>query len=145
MRRWLRSHLKSMSKKCSRKGLYEYLAFEYSCISSGAEVLSIGAGGKVNELLESYAKKNNFHFVTFDIDESRKPNIIGDLCDYDFGESKYDVVVMSEVLEHLYAPHLGIKSVYNILKPKGKLILTTPFILPLHDRPYDYSGLQNTD
>lgn len=47
-------------------------------------------------------------------------------------------MVLSEVLEHLHDPRLGLDNVYKILKPNGKLILSTPFILPIHDRPYDY-------
>src|SRR6266478_874760 len=124
-----------MSKHLSRKGLYEFLSKQYAEIPAGADVLSIGAGGEVNRLLQMFAKRTGFKVVSFDIDESRDPDLIGDICSYDFGERQFDVVVMSEVLEHLHSPHLGTKVVHGILKTNGRLILTTPFILPLHDRP----------
>jgi SAM-dependent methyltransferase len=130
--------LLSKSKALSRKGLYEFLAKEYATIPHGAQVLSIGAGGEVNELLQTFAKRNSFRFVSFDIDEARGPDIVGDICTYDFDSTRFDVVVMSEVLEHLHSPQDGLKNIHNILCPGGKLILTTPFILPMHDRPYDY-------
>ncbi len=122
----------------SRQGLYEFLEREYSAIPLKAEVLSIGAGGEVNELLLKAAKRNGFGVTTFDIDEARRPDILGDICNYDFGRRQFDVVVISEVLEHLKSPSLGLKTIHRILKDNGRLVLSTPFILPLHDRPHDY-------
>ena len=63
---------------------------------------------------------------------------MGDICNYDFKENFFDTVVICEVLEHLHSPHLGVENIYQALKPGGRLILTTPFIFPIHDRPYDY-------
>ena len=87
---------------------------------------------------EKFAKRIGFRVVRFDIDESRGPDIIGDICSYNFDAREFDVVVMSEVLEHLHSPHLGLANIYGILKQGGTLILSTPFILPMHDRPHDY-------
>lgn len=126
------------SKLLSRKGLYEFLLKEYAVIPGKSEVLSIGSGGEVNDLLRAIAKRNDFSITTFDIDAARYPDIVGDICCYSFGDKQYDVVIMCEVLEHLHSPHLGIKNVYNILKPCGSLIASAPFVFPLHDRPHDY-------
>lgn len=128
----------NLSKKRSRQGLYEFLDHEFSRILPGEKVLTIGAGGEVNDLLYDFASKHKFHITSFDIDKKRNPDIVGDLHIYNFETSSFDTIVMSEVLEHLHTPHLGIKNVYKTLKPGGKLILTTPFIFPIHDRPYDY-------
>lgn len=130
--------LQRMSKSLSRKGLYEFLAQEYSGIRSESQVLTIGAGGKVNSLLNQYAQQAGFQVVSFDIDEKRNPDILGDICNYNFGDRTFDVIVMSEVLEHVHSPHLALQNIYKAIKQGGKLILTTPFMLPLHDRPYDY-------
>lgn len=127
-----------LSKNRSRQGLYEFLEPQFSKIKAGENVLTIGSGGNINELLEEYGKKNGFQITSFDIDEERNPDIVGDLHTYDFGENMFDTVVLSEVLEHLHSPHLGIQNIYKFLKPGGRLILTTPFIFPIHDRPYDY-------
>jgi SAM-dependent methyltransferase len=138
MRKKLDERLIEMSKVLSRKGLYEFLAREYAAIPTGADVLSIGAGGEIDELLQKFAKQTGFRVVSFDIDESRGPDIIGDICTYNFNTRQFDVVVMSEVLEHVHSPHLGLTNIHAILKQGGTLILSTPFILPLHDRPHDY-------
>jgi SAM-dependent methyltransferase len=138
MRKKLGERLLKMSKVLSRKGLYEFLSKEYAAIPQGADVLSIGAGGEIDQLLQEFAKRIGFRVVSFDIDESRGPDIIGDICSYNFDRTQFDVVVMSEVLEHLHSPHLGLKNIHGILKKGGTLILSTPFILPMHDRPHDY-------
>lgn len=127
-----------LSKIRSRQGLYEFLNPQFSKIKSGEKVLTVGAGGEVNKLLYEYAEKADFKVTSFDIDEDREPDILGDLHSYDFGENRFDTIVLSEVLEHLHSPHLGIQNVHRSLKPGGRLILTTPFIFPIHDRPYDF-------
>ncbi len=50
----------------------------------------------------------------------------------------YEVVLFTEVLEHLHTPHLAIAELRRILKPGGLLLLTTRFIFPLHGSPVDY-------
>lgn len=128
----------NLSKVRSRQGLYEFLNPQFAKIKAGENVLSIGAGGEVNEVLSQYAEKQQFSVVSFDIDKDKTPDILGDICTHSFEEGTYDTIVMCEVLEHLHSPHLGVETVYHALKQGGKLILTTPFIFPIHDRPYDY-------
>jgi SAM-dependent methyltransferase len=129
----------SASKKISRKGIYEFLEKEFSEIEKGSKILNVGAGGKIEELLQQYAQLRDYSIESFDIDPNRGPDIQGDICVYNFNDTDiYDCVVLSEVLEHLHSPHLAINQIFNILKPKGKLIITVPFILPIHERPYDY-------
>jgi len=38
-----------------------------------------------------------------------------------------DVIVSSEVIEHLYQPKLFLENVFNVLRPGGHIILTTPY------------------
>ena len=122
----------------SRAGLYEFLEDEFSKILYGAKVLTIGSGGDVNSLLDKFAKLNDFHVVSFDIDKDRSPDIRGDVCNYEFSYEQFDVIIMAEALEHFHSPHDAIENLYNALKSTGKLIITVPFIFPIHDRPYDY-------
>jgi SAM-dependent methyltransferase len=134
----LTSTIIAMSKRLSRRGLYEFLADEYAALPANGEVLSVGAGGEVNKLLGDFAKRIGFSVVSFDIDAKRQPDIQGDICTHDFGARQFDAVVLSEVLEHVHWPHLALENIRKALKPDGKLILTVPFMLPMHDRPYDF-------
>jgi 2-polyprenyl-3-methyl-5-hydroxy-6-metoxy-1,4-benzoquinol methylase len=42
------------------------------------------------------------------------------------GDTSFDVVVMSEVIEHLRAPDVTLRAVRRLLRPGGALYLTTP-------------------
>ena len=125
-----------MSKLLSRKGIYPFLNKEFEKIESGGKVLTIGAGGEVNKLLKEYSIQNSFDVTSFDISEDMRPDILGDICTYDFEENKYDFIVIAEVLEHLHSPHLAIDKIGNVLNSNGKVILTVPFIFPIHERLY---------
>ena len=127
-----------LSKIISRKGIYPFLNIEFKKIEVGKKVLTIGAGGQVNLLLNQFSKKNSFDLVSFDIEKKMKPDIVGDICTFDFKDEKFDYVVIVEVLEHLHSPHLSISNISSLLNQGGKIILTVPFIFPIHERPYDY-------
>ena len=132
------SWLFRLSKKLSRQGLYEWLEAEFRCIPPGSFVLTVGAGGEINELLSRISILKAFDLTSLDIDPDRVPDIEGDVCSDELPRLSYDVVVMAEVLEHLHDPQSGLANVRNTMKEGGKLILTTPFALPIHDEPHDY-------
>jgi SAM-dependent methyltransferase len=63
-------------------------------------------------------------------------------------DDSYDVVVNTQVLEHVEYPQRVIDELYRILKPGGKLFLTTNQTFWAHHRPYNYyfftrDGLQS--
>jgi SAM-dependent methyltransferase len=92
----------------------------------------------VNQLLASFSSANELDVISIDIDSDRGPEIIGDVCTLPLPANAFDVVVLAEVLEHLHSPPDGLRNLHGTLKHGGKLILTVPFILPMHDRPHDY-------
>ena len=53
-------------------------------------------------------------------------------------DASFDVVLCTEVLEHLHTPAKAIGEFHRVLRPGGLLVLTTRFIYPLHDVPGDY-------
>ena len=126
------------SKVLSRKGLYPFLETSFAAIQPGSRVLTVGAGGEVNRRLYRHARERGYEVLSFDIDPQRGPDLVGDICEYDFGGATFDVVVISEVLEHLHSPHRAVERIQAALRPGGQLLLTAPFLLPIHERPHDY-------
>jgi SAM-dependent methyltransferase len=67
-----------------------------------------------------------------------RPNIIGDAGRLPFHDQTFDTVVMLEILEHLPDPTIAIQEARRTLKKDGILILSAPFLYPIHDAPKDY-------
>jgi len=54
-------------------------------------------------------------------------------------KKKFDYIVIFNVLEHVYDIHNSIIELKKILKPKGKIFISTPFIYRYHKAPKDYN------
>lgn len=73
-----------------------------------------------------------------DIENGYGVDIVGDAHSLPFEDNKFDIVLCTEVLEHLHTPEKAVSEMKRVLSPNGQLILTTRFIFPLHDAPNDY-------
>ncbi len=77
--------------------------------------------------------------LTVDIDPAAKPDIVADAHNmHMFKDGEFEIILCTEMLEHLYNPFKGIEEMARVLKSGGKLILTTRFIYPIHESPHDY-------
>lgn len=55
-----------------------------------------------------------------------------------FASGSFDVVLCTEVMEHVPNPARLLSEVNRVLRPGGHLVLTTPFLVPIHEAPYDF-------
>jgi len=67
-------------------------------------------------------------------------NIKCDIIDMPLENETIDVILCSEVLEHLKNPVLAIKEFSRVIKTGGELILTAPFCSLTHMAPYYFSN-----
>jgi len=99
-------------------------------------VLDVGCGnGWVSKELIPLGKK----VISMDISTTNPINaikrvqhknhagLIADIYNIPLRENSIDCIIASEVLEHIQDPKSCITSLINLLKPNGKLILTTPY------------------
>lgn len=118
-------------KKITRKHLRPFLE-KYA---TDKVVLEIGGG----RLSTNHSYEDLFpNRHTYDIDPQRLPDTIGDAHKLLFGDSSFEFILCTEVLEHLHTPHQAVAEMRRVLKPGGTLILTTRFVFPIHDAPHDY-------
>ncbi|MEK7530596.1 MAG: class I SAM-dependent methyltransferase [Patescibacteria group bacterium] len=118
-----------MIKKITRAALEKFLKSE----ASEGYMLDIGSGGSM------YGYDRFFpHRITVDIDPARNPEIVGDIHALPFGDNTFDRVLCVEVLEHVKDPRRAFKEMKRVLKPGGKIVLSTRFLFPIHDAPNDY-------
>jgi 2-polyprenyl-3-methyl-5-hydroxy-6-metoxy-1,4-benzoquinol methylase len=103
-------------------------------INEDGAVLDIGCaqGGFLD--LARRANKNISRFVGIEISEKAAKAakskgfevFIGRLEDFPIETPKFDLIVMQEVLEHVYEPQICIEKVSHLLKDGGRLYITTP-------------------
>lgn len=64
------------------------------------------------------------------------PVAVGSLPELGYAEGNYDVVAMSQVLEHVPDPVALLKECRRVLRPGGRLVLSTPNALSVAHRIY---------
>jgi len=101
-------------------------------------MVDIGCGTR---RYENIFKENVDIYIGLDwpkIEERAFPDVIGDAMNIPFGNCSVDVVLATELMEHLPSPSAFLIEVARVLRERGVLILTVPFMEPLHEEPRDY-------
>ena len=109
-----------------------------STLRAGTRVLDAGAGAAPYRPLFTHCD-----YVTQDWPQSvhgagRPPDVLADLHELPLDDATFDFVLCTEVLEHVIDPARVLAELRRILRPGGWLLLTTPFVMELHEEPYDF-------
>jgi len=85
-------------------------------------------------------------YVNLDI--QTQPNVFADVTKTPLKTKIADVIICTEVLEHLPNPQDCVNEISRLLHDGGAAFVTTPFIYPVHGDPQDYQrftedGLRN--
>ncbi|MFW9878000.1 MAG: class I SAM-dependent methyltransferase [Candidatus Thorarchaeota archaeon] len=93
-------------------------------ISKGGKALDVGCReGIQSKWLES----KGYDVTSIDIEKNYDKCIIADANEYlPFKDSSFDLIWASELIEHLEDPKKTINEFKRVLKPNGKIIITTP-------------------
>jgi len=76
--------------------------------------------------------------IGIDIRPGRGVDIVASVYDLPFKDGEFDVVLCMSVIEHLEEPLVVIKEMRRVLKNGGKIIISVPFMFPIHEAPNDY-------
>lgn len=128
---------------------YLHLSDLHECIMTLAanecgEVFDYGSGGAPYEECFSKSKR----YVRADISGGRHLDVIlHDDFTTDEPSCRFDVVLSTQVLEHISAPEQYLSEAFRIMKPNARLILTTHGMFQEHGCPSDFhrwtlSGLE---
>jgi ubiquinone/menaquinone biosynthesis C-methylase UbiE len=71
--------------------------------------------------------------------DTRQIDIVSDISHIPEADASFDVILCSEVFEHLPDPVLALREFQRLLKKDGVLILTAPFCSLTHFAPYHFS------
>ena len=101
----------------------------------GGEMIDIGCGRQPYRSYFTHLTR----VVTCDHDASR--GSVDFACPahaIPVADASFDTVLCTEVLEHVPDPLAVWHEFYRILRPGGKVLLTTPMYWPEHETPYDF-------
>ena len=123
----------------------EWVRKQAKTISSGAIVLDVGAGSCPYREFFSHCVYRTQDFAQLEPDKLRHGNYgkIDYVCDASHipvPNESFDIVLCTEMLEHVPEPIEVIAEFARILKPGGKIILTAPLGSGIHQEPYHYYG-----
>ncbi len=92
-----------------------------------------GTGQYVNALLDAGADAWGVEFEETKVAEFRANNphetrrvMVGDVQALAFEDAHFDIVLANEVLEHVPDDALGLRQMYRVLKPGGRLFIFSP-------------------
>ncbi|WP_245587438.1 class I SAM-dependent methyltransferase [Cylindrospermum stagnale] len=66
-----------------------------------------------------------------------------DICETTLPET-FDLIIADQVFEHLLWPYRAAKNVQQMLNPGGYLLISTPFLVRIHNYPIDCSRWTET-
>lgn len=104
-------------------------------------LLDVGCGSKPYQpLFHNHVEA----YVGLDIDsESAQARGVADHFydgrSFPFADALFDSLLCNQVLEHVFHPDDFIQEMNRVLKPKGRLLLTVPFVWDEHEQPYDFA------
>ena len=103
----------------------------------GGVIIDLG-GGK-SPSYERFWDIKPEKFIRVDINEKTKPDVVANLNKpLPFPDNFADAIFLFNVIYILERPEQVLKEIYQILKPGGKLFLTSPFIFNEAKEPNDY-------
>ena len=123
-----------------------WVTAEAAKIPGGSRVLDVGAGSCPYRRLFSHCDYKTHDF------QQLQPNqllgksgygqidYVGDIAMIPVPSESFDVLLCTEVLEHVPEPIRAVKEFARILNPSGKLLLTAPLGSGLHQEPYHFYG-----
>jgi SAM-dependent methyltransferase len=121
----------------ARKGLYENISSLSPHIKG--KILDVGCGQKPYKDLFQYAE-----YIGLEIEKDRssyqdKADCYYDGREFPFQDNSFDSVLINQVFEHVFNPSEFLREVYRVLKTKGTLLISVPFVWDEHEQPFDYA------
>jgi SAM-dependent methyltransferase len=120
------------------KKSYKYIS--EALIISNQKVLDIGCGHRgIEKMLPrgcSYFGLDLYETATGWY--ASEPDIYANAENLPLKNDTFEHVLALEVFEHIGNPDKVIIEIERVLKKNGTLIMSVPFLYPLHDEPYDF-------
>lgn len=101
-------------------------------------MLDAGAGHAPYRSLFDHTIYESADFCEVDKPYYDQLTYVCDLSDIPVEDNRYDLILCTQVLEHVPEPNTILLELFRILKPGGELWLTAPLFFPEHEIPFDF-------
>jgi SAM-dependent methyltransferase len=130
-----------------------WLKNSLSQVQAGLRILDAGAGEQRNKAFCAHLEYVSQDFCQYEGQgdgaglqtgtwNTARIDIVSDIASIPAPDASFDVVLCTEVLEHVPDPVAAVRELARLVKPGGKIILTAPFCSLTHFAPFHYaSGL----
>jgi SAM-dependent methyltransferase len=108
-------------------------------LAAGSEVLDAGAGNAPFRPLFAHCRYRTIDWPSSVHPGARRADVIADLTDVPLPDASADTILCTEVLEHVFDAPRVLTELHRLLRPGGRLLLTVPFVIGLHEPPYDFA------
>lgn len=117
-----------------RQANWDFLKAQINNLAVDALVLDVGSGrGDFSQLVQQRDS------LSLDIYPYPEVDIVCNLTHVNpFRENSFDAIVLMNVLEHVFDTQIFLNALVKILKPGGKLFVAVPFLLKVHQAPFDF-------
>jgi SAM-dependent methyltransferase len=122
----------------SREYLFDFARQAAASIPKGAAVLDAGAGKSPYKSLFQEAHYESTDFCQVEQKIYGEITYVCELTHIPVPDFYYDLVLLTQVLEHVPEPNLVLKEIHRILRPGGALWLSAPLYFEEHDIPFDF-------
>ena len=117
-----------------RQANWRFLEQQLAAIPPEALILDVGSGR--GDFADALSSRNA---LALDVYPYPEVDVVCDLTQINpFRPGSVDVVLLFNVLEHVYDTHTLIASLARLLKPGGRLFVAIPFMVKMHQIPLDY-------
>ncbi|MCK4897794.1 MAG: class I SAM-dependent methyltransferase [Anaerolineales bacterium] len=117
-----------------RQANWRFLEGQITSLSKEALILDVGAGR--GDFADLFQKLN---YLALDVYPYPEVDIVCDLTQTNpFRDASFDVIVLMNVMEHVYDTHAMLARLAKMLKKQGALIVAIPFMVKMHQVPIDF-------
>ena len=113
----------------SRFKMYERLCGYCALTKRPMKVLSVSGSEILSQVVMQEEQKFNMTKISY-------PEY--DICSLNIEDDSFDLVCCDQVLEHVKEPQKAMDELARVLKPGGKMVVTTCFMNMRHGAPSDY-------
>lgn len=128
------AHQEQLSYSLRRQYVDDFLERQFSTTQTGT--LGLDVGGHKNEKRGKF-DPTHLNPIVLNISAQKDLDVSGDAAWLPFEQGTFEWILCSELLEHVNEPSQVLSEAFRVLKVKGKLIITVPFLFRVHADPVD--------